>query len=386
MWSLPTLVVRTRVGPLCPTSDRIGYNSVMPLLPLVTRRLTIRVMRPTDADVLTGYRNDPTIARHQSWPLPYPVDQARRMLSEQSTLDDLDPDGWTQLAIDLDGVMIGDLAVGLSDDGRVAQVGYTVARAFQGAGHASEALSALVDALFRDTTVQRITASLDPRNLASLRVLEQQGFLYEGCERDAAVIRGEVVDDLRYALLRRDREAWTARPAEYGSIELVALGPETVRAFSRLATHRSQERFVAPMWASFRDALFPEVIDGAPVVPWMRGIVADGEPVGFVMLADVTDAHPDPYLWRLLVDRMHQRRGIGSAVIAMIADQMRRQGCTRLLTSWVDGPGGPRPFYERLGFEPTGTVIDGEIEGELDLRQPSGEAGTPNRPAVGPTP
>ena len=30
-----------------------------------------------------------------------------------------------------------------------------------------------------------------------------------------------------------------------------------------------------------------------------------------VMLALVTDAHPKPYLWRLLVDRRHQRRGIG---------------------------------------------------------------------------
>ena len=72
--------------------------------------------------------------------------------------------------------------------------------------------------------------------------------------------------------------------------------------------------------------MFPESIDGAPVVPWMRAIEADGELVGFVMLAITTEAHPEPYLWRFLIDRMHQRRGIGSAALDLVDRAVPRVG------------------------------------------------------------
>ena len=35
----------------------------------------------------------------------------------------------------------------------------------------------------------------------------------------------------------------------------------------------------------------------------MRAVVADGDIVGFVMLALPTEHHEHPYLWRLLIDR-----------------------------------------------------------------------------------
>ena len=339
----------------------------MPLLPIRTERLDIRVMRPGDAPALTAYRSDPDIARFQDWPLPYTESDAHKMLAGQADLTDLPPTGWVQLAVDREGVMVGDLAVNVTADGHVAEVGYTLAPGHHGHGYATEALGALVDALFASTEVHRIVASLDPGNTPSLRVLERLGFSFEGLARESLLIRGSWVDDLTYSLLRDDRIAWTAERPPVSEVSLVELGPTTVGPFSHLAVHRSQERFVAPMWASFRDALFPEEVDGAPVMPWMRGIVADGEPVGFMMLAAVTDAHPDPYLWRLLIDRRHQGRGIGRAALGQLFDRLRSEGCRRVLVSWVDGDGGPAPFYTRLGFRPTGRIIDGEVEAVVEF-------------------
>jgi diamine N-acetyltransferase len=97
----------------------------------------------------------------------------------------------------------------------------------------------------------------------------------------------------------------------------------------------------------------------------MRAIDADGDLVGFVMVARTTPAHPEPYLWRLLVDRMHQRRGIGNATLALVVAQCRAWGDRSLLTSWVPDRGSPAPVYLAAGFVPTGNVIDGEIEGRL---------------------
>ena len=83
------------------------------------------------------------------------------------------------------------------------------------------------------------------------------------------------------------------------------------------------------------------------------------------MLAAVTEHHPEPYLWRLLIDRRHQRRGIGDRVLALLVDRLRAEGSSSLLVGWVPGPGGPAPFYLERGFVPTGEVDDGEIEARL---------------------
>ena len=70
------------------------------VLPLQTERLALRVMRMNDAPALAAYRDVPEIARYQSWPLPFTIDDARQMLEDQADLDDLPPSGWVQVAIE----------------------------------------------------------------------------------------------------------------------------------------------------------------------------------------------------------------------------------------------------------------------------------------------
>ena len=336
------------------------------VLPLRTDRLLLRVVRPHDAEAIVEMRNHPDVARYQDWSLPYTAADAERLVEACRDIDDVTVDEWVQVAIVLDDEMVGDVAVHLGSGGATASVGYSLRRQWWGRGIAREAMHAMIDALFA-RGVQRIVATLDPANVASMRVLEHLGFVHEGTARRAELIRGEWLDDMRYGLLRDDRAEWLDRPRSFADVRLVELTPDSVRTYGRLATHPSQQQFVAPMWSSFGDALFPEVIDGAPVLPWMRGIEADGVAVGFMMVAAVTEAHPEPYLWRLLIDRRYQRSGVGAAAVGRLVEHLRAEGHRRLQVSWVDGPGGPRRFYERLGFVPTGRLIDGEVEGVLDL-------------------
>jgi diamine N-acetyltransferase len=85
------------------------------------------------------------------------------------------------------------------------------------------------------------------------------------------------------------------------------------------------------------------------------------------MVALPHEHSPEPYLWRLLIDRLHQRRGIGGRVLDLVDDECRRLGATSLLTSWGSGKGSPEPFYRRRGFQPTGALIDEEIEARKRL-------------------
>jgi GNAT superfamily N-acetyltransferase len=107
--------------------------------------------------------------------------------------------------------------------------------------------------------------------------------------------------------------------------------------------------------------------------PWYRAIYADDRPVGFVMLSwNVT---PEPpriigpwFLWKLLVDERQQRRGYGREAVRLVAGIVGANGAVELLTSCVQGEGGPEPFYRRLGFSPTGEQDEnGEIILALDL-------------------
>ena len=83
----------------------------MAVLPIGTERLVLRVMQPGDAAALAAYRDDPEVARFQDWSLPFGLANAEGLLASQAHLDDLDPEGWTQVAIDHQGEMVGDLAV-----------------------------------------------------------------------------------------------------------------------------------------------------------------------------------------------------------------------------------------------------------------------------------
>jgi GNAT superfamily N-acetyltransferase len=86
------------------------------------------------------------------------------------------------------------------------------------------------------------------------------------------------------------------------------------------------------------------------------------------MAAAATDHHAEPYLWRLLVDRRHQRRGVGERAVRHFLDLLRAEGHRSVLVSYVaDTPGTPEPFYRGLGFVPTGDVDDGEHVARLAL-------------------
>ncbi|MGH9119803.1 MAG: GNAT family N-acetyltransferase [Acidimicrobiales bacterium] len=326
-------------------------------------------MRPTDVTEFASYRNLPDVARYQDWELPYTRDLAHQLIDEMVGIDAPVAGEWVQLAIDDgSGALIGDLAVFVDSDRRLAMIGYTMGPAHQGRGYATEAVGALVDRLFDELGVHRIAATLDPANIASARLLERLGFRYEGCGVKAAYVRGEWADDDRYAILADERRAWRLRPMQPPStLRLVEITRDNIDRVERLATHHSQHRFVATVQESFTDALVPEVVDGIPAVPWLRAIEADGEPVGFVMVARRSHAHPVTYLWRLLVDARHQGRGIGRRALGLLAEQLVAEGESVLKVSWVDGPGGPQAFYRQLGFEPTGEIDDGEIVATVDL-------------------
>ena len=168
---------------------------------LTSARLTIRPFRAADAPTLADYRSDPEVARYQHWSAPYSVDAAARMIAEMT--DPAAP-GWFQYAVEHDGAVIGDIGVSTHENLMQAELGYTIAPAHQGHGYATEAVRRMLQHLFADRGLHRVSAECDARNERSAKLLARLGFRQEGRRVQHTWIKGEWTDDLLFGLLAKD--------------------------------------------------------------------------------------------------------------------------------------------------------------------------------------
>lgn len=152
------------------------------------------------------------------------------------------------------------------------------------------------------------------------------------------------------------------------NVELREITPLTLRPILDLQVTDAQRSFVASNAYSISEAYFyPEA--------WFRGVYADDNPAGFVMLWDehLSEDPKQPghyYLWRFMVDARQQGRGIGRAAMRLLVDHVRlRPQAQYLLLSHSKGPNNPGPFYRKFGFKYTGNEPDGELEMRLRLSE-----------------
>lgn len=167
---------------------------------LSTERLRLRRLQIQDAEALFVARSDPEVCRYWSTPPHESVDDTRseleRFLSGNSAVSwaiTLPPDddalGW---------VTVIDVRSG------VAELGYILRRTLWGRGYAAEAVQAVVHEVFSKGLVHRLAADIDPRNRASIKLVERLGFEKEGLLKENWLVAGERCDSVIYALLERN--------------------------------------------------------------------------------------------------------------------------------------------------------------------------------------
>jgi aminoglycoside 6'-N-acetyltransferase len=175
-----------------------------------TQRLLLRPFEEKDIEQFSRYRSDPEVAKYQGWQAPYSLEQAARFVRDMKSTTPGVPGQWYQLALELkaSGEIIGDSAFKrLAEDARQAEIGFTLARPFQGQGFASEAVTRLLDYLFGELKLHRVRANIDPLNSASQRLLERIGLRLEGRMVESLWYKGYWADEAWYAILRREWES-----------------------------------------------------------------------------------------------------------------------------------------------------------------------------------
>ena len=178
-------------------------------------RVALRRFQRADVAAFVAYRSSAEVARYQNWDAPYPREEGERFVQEVQRQHPDTAGEWYQFAVALraTGELIGDCAaMPHADDPRQCDIGYTIAPAHQGRGYATEAARLLVGYLFTARGKHRIAAWCDPRNAASVAVLERLGMRREGHLRQSTWAKGEWTDDLLYAVLRDEWCQPRARP------------------------------------------------------------------------------------------------------------------------------------------------------------------------------
>lgn len=174
---------------------------------ITTDRLLLIKLELNHREDFFKYRSLPEVYEYQSF-MPESLKAVDDFINKIPNNPNI-PNTWFQLAIvNKNGnKLIGDIGIHFLEDNAQVEVGYTLAPGCQGQGYATEALKAVVNYLFFELKKHRITASVDPNNIKSIRLLERLGMRKEGHFKKSFRMHDMWFDDCIYAILK---DEWRA--------------------------------------------------------------------------------------------------------------------------------------------------------------------------------
>lgn len=163
---------------------------------LKTSRLTLRAARQTDlADLFAVYGNPQAMAYWSTHPHTSPEitqNNLTWMITQATRLP-------TYFVIEMAGRVIGTAGMHKDDE-----IGFILHPDYWRQGIVTEAMHAIIPHLFAITDVDRLTADVDPQNIASITTLKTLGFVKTRRAKNTYCINGVWSDSIYLALPRPD--------------------------------------------------------------------------------------------------------------------------------------------------------------------------------------
>jgi len=194
--------------------------------PVRTARLSIRPMAADDVETMWQYRRIPSM---YEW-IGHDFSSLERFTEKMSTPGSLA----RTLVLELDGRIVGDLYLGISDawaqsdvadraKGVQAEIGWAIDPAYAGSGLATEAAAELLRICFEDLGLRRVKALCFADNVPSWRLMERLGMRREEYAVQDSLHRTKGwLDGMTYALLA---DEWRAQQANQQANQQVSSAP-----------------------------------------------------------------------------------------------------------------------------------------------------------------
>ncbi len=166
-----------------------------------TERLLLRPPGADDLEAMFVIMSDPAAMRYWST-LPHADRGVTRIWLDRMIARN--KAGGEDFVIEQEGRIVGTVGAG-----RPPEFGFVLHPESWGRGLATEASVACIDHIFRTTRVAELTADVDPRNAASLRVLDKLGFAEIGRASQTFRLGDQWCDSIYLALPRPAQRAAT---------------------------------------------------------------------------------------------------------------------------------------------------------------------------------
>jgi len=169
---------------------------------LETARLVLRRMEEGDAEDVFEYASDPAVAEHTSWAPHQSLEGSRAFAATQGRGTGC---SWG-IVHKADHKLIGACGIIRERAPYRAEINYVLSRKYWDQGYMTEAVRELIRFGYEVLGLNRIQARCKVENVASARVMEKAGMMFEGVLREYSFSKGRHLDLKMYSILRRD---WT---------------------------------------------------------------------------------------------------------------------------------------------------------------------------------
>ena len=178
---------------------------------LETKRLILRSITLDDAEFWVRNFSDPDVVELTAFEPPRDIEAAKEEIATYclKTFSENTGIRWG-ITIKGSSQLIGTAGYygWVKERGYHADMGYELIREHRRKGIMREALAAIVDYGFETMKLHRIQVMIEPRNEASIRLVEGLGFKREGVLREDQYFRGGFQDDVVYSILNNE---WAKR-------------------------------------------------------------------------------------------------------------------------------------------------------------------------------
>ena len=172
---------------------------------LESERLIFREVNSEDVEEIFKIYSDPEVDKYD-WFTPINTkDDALSIINcYKKEFENKEEITWG-VARKNDNKIIGYCNLGSFDDDSIrSEIGYGFNREEWNKGYATEAIKVLVKFGFEVMSFNRIEATVTLGNDASIKALKKANFVQEGVFRERTIMKGEFVDDVILAILKKD--------------------------------------------------------------------------------------------------------------------------------------------------------------------------------------
>lgn len=170
---------------------------------LETERLRLRQIHIKDAEAVFRFRSDPQGMKYMARPLAANIQEAEEVIKNSiQSFTDKEAVYWALASKESDEFIGSAGYWRMWKENLRAEIGFQLLPEYQRKGFMIEALKPIITFGFNELQLHSIEADADPRNTASIKLMEKLGFIQEAYFKENLYFEGEFLDSAIFSLLK----------------------------------------------------------------------------------------------------------------------------------------------------------------------------------------